>query len=337
MKSGLKKIAFGIIAVLVLAAITYFLGPKPQSFNAPNLSDTHLPAWFTDASQIGEYLEKKDDGKKIRAGNYSQVIWADSVGKKTKYVMLYLHGFSASPEEGKPIHQGVALRYGMNMYAPRLAEMGLDENEPMLNFTAEKFMASAAEALKVAHLLGDTVILMSTSTGCTAALFLAAQKKGIHSLICYSPNIQVFDHRASLLTKPWGLQIARKVKGSDYNVWEAPAGAEKYWHLKYRLEATVELQRLIDGTMKPEVFSGINIPTFMGYYYKDEAHQDDVVSVDAMLNMFDKLGSPIKKKVAFPNAGAHCIPNQYFSKDVENVFAQTCVFIEKELGLKPRS
>jgi hypothetical protein len=37
-------------------------------------------------------------------------------------------------------------------------------------------------------------------------------------------------------------------------------------------------------------------PVFLGYYYKDGTLQDDVVKVDAMLNMFDHLGTPDEQK-----------------------------------------
>ena len=166
-------------------------------------------------------------------------------------------------------------------------------------------------------------------------MFLASGDNEIHSQICYSPNIEIFDPKSSLLAGPWGIDIARKVKGSDYHKWEAPAGAHKYWHLKYRLESLVELQRLVEGSMTAEVFAKVEIPTFIGYYYKNEEEQDHVVSVTAVLTMFDQLGSRNKKKVAFPNAKAHPIGNNLFSKDVESVLRATSAFIEVELGIQP--
>ena len=43
------------------------------------------------------------------------------------------------------------------------------------------------------------------------------------------------------------------------------------------------------------------------YYYKDEVHQDSVVSVAAMKKMFEELGtsSSMKRAVDLPNAGNH--------------------------------
>ena len=76
---------------------------------------------------------------------------------------------------------------------------------------------------------------------------------------------------------------------------------------------------------------------FLGYYYKDEDHHDQTVSVRAMLDMFEQLGTPaeLKRSVAFPEANQHVIANQYLSQDWQNVRDQTFHFAEEVLGLKP--
>ena len=63
--------------------------------------------------------------------------------------------------------------------------------------------------------------------------------------------------------------------------------------------------------MTEETFSKIEIPVHMSYYYKNDQEQDKVVSVDAMLEFYDKLGTPPfnKKSVAFDNAHSHVISN----------------------------
>jgi hypothetical protein len=139
-----------------------------------------------------------------------------------------------------------------------------------------------------------------------------------------------------LLTGPWGIDIAKVVKGGDYNVWDAPAGAEAYWHTTYRLEATVQMQLLLESTMIPATFQKVKVPTFVGYYYKNEAEQDDVVSVPAILDMYELLGSANKRLVKFENVGAHALASSYFSSDIEGVSAHTNAFAEEVLGLIPR-
>jgi hypothetical protein len=76
---------------------------------------------------------------------------------------------------------------------------------------------------------------------------------------------------------------------------------------------------------------------FVGYYYKDEEHQDPTVSVQRILEMFDQVSTPESKKwkVAFPEAGVHPIASEILSKDVKSVESKTFEFAEKVLGMKP--
>jgi hypothetical protein len=87
--------------------------------------------------------------------------------------------------------------------------------------------------------------------------------------------------------------------------------------------------------MKKETFSKVNKPVFLGYYYKDEENQDKVVKVDAMLKMFDQLGTPEnqKQKMAFPEAGDHPIGSKLFSKQWPDVEKASYQFAEEILGL----
>jgi hypothetical protein len=74
----------------------------------------------------------------------------------------------------------------------------------------------------------------------------------------------------------------------------------------------------------------------MGYYFKNEEEQDMVVSVPAMLSMFDGLATPDdnKRKVAFPEAGDHVIGSPLTSGSVDKVRAATVAFFEQVLGLQ---
>lgn len=331
----MNKILSTFIFLIVLVSLVYLAGPAPKKLEVdPSVQALMDPTNFN-PNYVAEAVEQHEANLDIKPGNESQLYWADSASKKTPFVLLYLHGFSACPEEGQPIYLNFAKRYKMNAYAPLLAEHGLVEDEPMLHFTAEKYLESAKQALRLAHLMGDSVIVMSTSTGSTAALFLASGQNNIHSLICYSPNVAIYDPKSKLLAGPWGLEIARKVKASNYHTWEAPGEAAQYWHLKYRLESLVELQRLVEATMTEATFQRVKVPTFIAYYYKNEVEQDHVVSVPRLLEMYQQLGSPIKKKVALPNISKHALASQYFSKDLGSVSRETFLFADDLLRLSP--
>lgn len=84
-----------------------------------------------------------------------------------------------------------------------------------------------------------------------------------------------------------GAPISATDQRGDYN--EIPTknkAHDAYWNLHYRFEAVVEMQNFLTHTMNKEVFSQVKIPVLLTYYYKDEAHQDQVVSVKAMQKCF---------------------------------------------------
>jgi pimeloyl-ACP methyl ester carboxylesterase len=205
--------------------------------------------------------------------------------------------------------------------------------------TPDRLYESTKEALVVAHQLGEKVILMSTSTGGTLSIKLAAEFPDlVDGLILFSPNVAINDPAAFLLSKPWGLQIARFVKKGNYRISSTKfPEEEQYWICKQRLESAVYLQQLIEATMTKNTFRKVNQPTFMAYYYKDEANQDNVIRVDAALKMFDQLGTPenMKQKQAFPEANNHVIGSKLLSGAWQEVETASYQFAEEKLGLKP--
>lgn len=199
--------------------------------------------------------------------------------------------------------------------------------------TPARLYDSAKEALVIAHTLGKKVWVMGTSTGCTLALMLAADfPELVDGLILYSPNIRIKNPFSPLLSGPWGLQISRAAHGGRYAVSDDEPGSEdcKYWYCCYRVEAQVYLQQLLDMRMRREEFAQVKQPVFLGYYYKDEEHQDETVDVGAALRMFEELGTPAdrKVKVAFPEAGAHVIACELTSGAVEEVREATFEFVK---------
>ncbi len=331
----IRKIWRFVLLLAVVLSLVYFMGPEVE----PPVLDRSLPEVPSDLTGLEAEIEQHETAlPNIKPENEARIVWADSTRRKTPYSIVYLHGWSASQEEGDPVHSATAKRYGCNLYLPRLAGHGLMEEEPMLDLTADKLLQSAKEAIAVGKQLGEKVVLMATSTGGTLALYLAGGDPDIAGLLLYSPNIAIFDPNARLLTKPWGLQLARLANGGDYHEFEQVTEENrKYWTTKYRVEALTQLQALVDGTMTEETFARVQQPVFLGYYYKDEIHQDSTVSVPAMLQMFDQLGTPEaeKRKVAFPDVGAHVMTSYLTSKDLESVQQETNRFLEEVLGLKP--
>lgn len=299
-------------AVVVLAAVVYLLGPQPSK----PVYRTRLPV-IPELKDLTAYIAKQEAKHRVKPGNEAEVIWADEIPRQTDYAIVYLHGFSASKEEGNPVHRYLANALHANLYLSRLADHGIDTIAPMQYFTAERLWESSKQAFAIGKKLGRKVILVGTSTGGTVALQLASVYPEVNSLVLLSPNIAINDPNAWLLNNPWGLQIARLVSGGKERVVTGKTDLyKKYWYTNYRLESVVQLEELLETTMTTSLFGQVTQPVLMLYYYKNKKEQDPVVKVDAMLRMFDELGSADKEKVALPHTGNHVIGSAITSKDI---------------------
>jgi esterase/lipase len=329
----LKKWVFAILVILVIA---YLLGPAPST---PKYAPA-MPAVPTAAGALENYIETNEAQHKLKPDNEARIIWTnDSLKEKTAYAIVYLHGFSASQEEGAPVHRNIAREFGCNLYLSRLAEHGIDTADAMINLTPDEYWESAKEALAIGKQIGKKVILMTTSTGGTLALKLAGDyPEDVAAIILMSPNIAIKDPSAWLLNTHWGLQIARMVLKSKYiNSNYSGKLYSQYWYAHYRIEAAVALEELLETSMKESTFEKVKQPVQLLYYYKDDIHQDSTVKVSAMLKMFDELGTPVemKRKAAIPNAGTHVIGSFIRSQDFAGVQKEIEKFFIEVLHLSP--
>lgn len=318
-----------VFLVLIILLAVFLLGPRP----AKPVYNMALPMIPQTAGALNQYIAQEETKHKIKPDNEARIIWAnDSLRQKTAYAIVYLHGFSASQEEGDPVHRDIARQFGCNLYLSRLSEHGLDSSDALINMTADNLWESAKQAYVIGRQLGNKVILMGTSTGGTLALQLAAAYPEIAGLILLSPNIAINDPNAWLLNDHWGLQIARLVKGSKFNTAANNDSLYKqYWYKQYRLEAATQLQELLETSMNSTTFSKVKQPVLLLYYYKDEQHQDPVVKVSAMKTMFDQLGtfSVQKKMIPIPNANAHVLGSVVVSKDIPSVERAVSSFMKE--------
>src|SRR6478672_2862703 len=93
------KILLYVIGVLI---IVYLFGPRPDT---PKYS-TWLPLNLPATANLDKFVAANEAQHKLKPNNEARIIWAnDSIKEKTEYAIVYLHGFSASQEEGDPVHR----------------------------------------------------------------------------------------------------------------------------------------------------------------------------------------------------------------------------------------
>ena len=318
---------------MVLASV-FMAGPRPE---VGDLSG-ELPAVNSNLLVLEQEINQRETANPlVKPNNQARIVWADSTQKKkTPVSLVYLHGFGASQAEGDPVHTMLAERYGCNLYLARLKEQGIESDSAFKSLTAAKLLASAREAVAIGYALGERVIIVSTSTGSTLALKIASEHPKLAGLIMYSPLIAPRDEQLYLLNQPWGIQAMETSLGADHLINERTGRTKQYWSRYYHINGYVTLAVLLKETMTEETFRKVTCPAFLGYYYKNEETQDQVVSVAAMHPMFAQLGTPEgqKRKVAFPEAGNHVIGSYIRSHDWQGVYRATDQFMREVIGLE---
>lgn len=287
----------------------------------------------TDLLNLEKTIQQKEKSVEgLKPDNHARIIWAKDQ-EKTDIAFVYLHGFGASQREGMPIMELISKKYRANVFMARLAAHGIYRDDTFKELTESNYIESATEALKVGRQIGDKVVLVSTSTGGTLSLTLAADNPDIAAVILYSPFIDLINPAMAGIIEPGGLDKYIEMNGSDMVVRKRPEEEAKYWSTNYHANGYFALISLLKNNMKESTFSNVTCPVFMGYYYKNEKEQDQVVSVAAMHKMFNALGTAdfAKRSVAFPSAGNHVIGCDLRSNSWKRVYSETVKFIDKHL------
>ncbi|SIS68184.1 Lysophospholipase, alpha-beta hydrolase superfamily [Roseivivax lentus] len=185
---------------------------------------------------VDPYLDAREvDVANLRDAARKRVVWAGPPEARTEWAVVYLHGFSASSEEIRPVPDRVAAALGANLYFARLSGHGRDGaamTEPRL----PDWMADVAEALAIGRTIGERVLVMGTSTGGTLAVLAAHDpglSEGVAGIALVSPNFRVNSPAATILTWPgvryWGPYVA----GETRRFTPQNDGHGTYWTTEY--------------------------------------------------------------------------------------------------------
>lgn len=235
----MKKFLWGLAIVLTVAGIAFAIGPR-----------TPVNTTITfDAAAIGAdpeaYLaaaEAKVPG--IRDGLQKEIVWAFPQSKaKTPYAVVYVHGFSASKGEVRPLPDRVAAALGANLYYTRLTGHGQD-GAAMATATVNAWINDLAEALAIGRAIGEKVVVISTSTGGGLAAWGATEPgvfDGVSHAVFISPNFGVQASGSFILTLPWGRQILPYVAEKERSFEPMNELHGKYWTTRYPTEAVLPM------------------------------------------------------------------------------------------------
>ncbi|WP_416915234.1 MAG: alpha/beta hydrolase [Roseicyclus sp.] len=286
--SGFAR-SFGI--AFVFAGVFAFLPRERVEIGSlPEIGD---PVAFLEARE-GAF----DD---IRAGGAARIVWAGQEGAVTPLSVVYLHGFSAGPEEIRPVPDRVAEALGANLVYARLAGHGRS-GDAMAEARAGDWVADTALFLEIGRRVGERVLVIGTSTGGTLAAWAmsdAAMAVDVAGVVLVSPNFAVENRAGFLLEQPFARQWVPWVAGAERRFEPLNAGQAAHWTTRYPTVATVSLGTLL-REMRARDLGAAGQPVLVLF-----ADSDQVVSAPATRAAMARWGGAVTlAPVSLPEMGA---------------------------------
>lgn len=226
----------------------------------------------------------------IRPGAAKRILWARGKGVRTPLAVVYVHGFSASAEEIRPVPDEVARALGANLYFTRLAGHGRTP-EAMAEPAAGDWIEDMAEAMAVGRSIGDRVLVIGTSTGGTLAALAATDpelSRAMAGVVLISPNFRLRPWSAHLLDLPfvrlWGPLMAGRTAGFE----PLNAGHARYWTTSYPTAALFPMAAMMRAARAAD-YAAATMPLLVFY-----APADQVIDTDAIAPVIATWGGPVE-------------------------------------------
>lgn len=309
------KKKFLLITTFLIAA--FFAGPRiPVDDTVQPIAIAEGPTERATPRQAAEYVTTKEAlFTDIRPGTAKEIVWASGRrNTRTPLSIVYIHGFSATKQEIRPVPDDVAAAVRANIFYTRLTGHGRT-NEAMGEATVKAWVDDVSEAVAIGEAIGQKVVLVGTSTGATLALWAATQPelvRNVAAVVLISPNFGPHDPRADMLLWPWGKQILHAVQGDTFR-WE-PANEDhaRFWTRAYPTDALLPMMASVRMVAKADL-EGIHVPVFVAFSPEDQVvnpskTQDALARMDAalldtmvVLNSMDRNEHVIAGDILSPN------------------------------------
>ena len=240
--------------LLVLALVAggmWAFGP----YEPVDLKASFEPRRFGEGVQV--YFESVESNvADLKPGTEKRVIWQEGFKEqRTPYSVLYVHGFSASSEEIRPVPDKVANALGANLVFARLRGHGRS-GEAMAEATVNDWMMDLAEGLAAARQVGEQVVVIASSTGATLATAAAMDpdlSEDISAMIFVSPNYGLKTAMVPLLTCPAARYWLPPLAGRQLSFPARSEDHARFWTRSYPSVAVLPMAALVDRVMDMDV------------------------------------------------------------------------------------
>lgn len=282
----MRRLFQALLAICAVLAVVVIFGPRP---------DTDVTARF-DPSQIGDDVEAYLAGQEtaiadIKPGTEKEIIWHDpETRQRTPLAIVYVHGFSATKMEIRPVPDEIAAATGSNLYYTRLSGHGRNSAamaEPKLSDWANDI----AEAIAIGERIGDQVVLIGTSTGATLITLAASSTQAVARVkgaVLLSPNYAIRGASIGLMNMPWGEHVLPIVLGEERSFEPHNAQQARWWTTSYPLRSVFTMGALLKVVSELD-FSQITLPALFVI-----SPDDEVIIPQEARDVYAAWGGPKK-------------------------------------------
>ncbi|WP_395004323.1 alpha/beta hydrolase [Cypionkella sp.] len=283
MRSFGKALGRLLAVFFLLYATAFYLIPQDQVDHQITFDPNSL------GSDLDAYLAKSEQQfSDITAGTQKRIIWAGAVGVKTPLALIYLHGFSATSEEIRPVPADLARALGANIFFTRLTGHGRD-GAALAAATASDWVQDMAEAMAIGRRIGGRVVVIGTSTGGTLAALAASDpvlSQGMAGLVLISPNFGLKPLAGKILDLPAARYWGPLVAGATRSFTPQNDRHREFWTVSYPTVALFPMAALVREA-RAQDYSQTKLPLLLLY-----SPQDQVVDPAQTLEILGHWAGP---------------------------------------------
>ncbi len=261
-----KALVAVVASLVVVLGILWVFGPREP---------VDLAVRF-DAARIGDdpvaYLAQEEAGvPNLRPDTAKEIVWAYPTSRaKTPLAIVYVHGFSASKNEVRPLPDIVARELGANLYFTRLAGHGRD-GAAMTEPRVRDWVEDLAEAVAVGRRIGERVVVVGLSTGATLAVLAGNDPslgEDVAGLVLLSPNFGVRNRWGFVLDLPFARWIGPRLFGPDWGAGTSDPEVAGVWTMRYPTVALLTMGALVRAVRTSRI-EAIRLPALFVYSPRD--------------------------------------------------------------------
>ena len=283
-----RRVLQGLVTLPLLLAAAWRLGPR-NNFGSGVPTRRSLPP--QDIALLDQWLQTSEAAfPDIKPGNAKGIVWAGASAQRAPWAVVYLHGFSASRLETAPLTETVARELGANVFYTRLTGHGRADEAAIGEATVQDWMADTLEVVRIGQTLGERVLVIGCSMGCTLATWLgtSADANKVSAYAFVSPNFGPKDKRADIINMPWGRQIALWSQGPVRSFTPTTEQVALAWTCSYPTRAIFPMMALVKNVRESDL-SLFRTPVLVLYSARDET-----VEAAETRAAFGRLGSTRK-------------------------------------------